>query len=735
MAGPRWRTWLQEAARRAGRGSADGGRTVTTGPAVRIATYDRQAAALFTRHGPAMHRTLGRDVADAYARVVERAVRVEPGMGRDLARELPQVLPLVPSRLRPRLCEIVEHTLDRTPRAAPLVARLGPQLVTIDVETLYGFLDEALELHRTSPEATESFLLRESASGQDALLACQAGVALEQVRGVLSLYARAHCGVDVRIIEAPVGSRATLRDGALALPSRVVEYGDERDFLVYRVMTAHGAGYVEFGTLDIDLDVIAGRWAGARPGEHVLQRLYRSFEHVQLARDLHQVLEDSRIESHIRDTYPGIARDLDQLRADPSRPAPVLDHMPAADQVVALLARVAHGFEVPHYARPDVRAAVEVLRATLSAVSRSGVRARDVVRVLPEAYERVALLIPNQLVPTPDDNPYEGRALPPEAADLGGFTSDPEDRGSMSAMAPPTFDDPDPSAASFGAAQPEHGDISGEQHEYDETIDDHRPGWVQVREIGVEHEDAEFADRVHRQRASQIRALRREFLALRPDAMRNKRRCVDGQQVDLDAAVHQRVLRKAGHHPDGRVYQQRRPHDRDVACLLLLDLSSSTNEVLPGGKRILDVEKEAALCLVEALDAIGDASAVMGFSGHGRQDVRMVVAKDFSSSLDRRARARIAGLTWMLENRDGAAIRHATQRLLRHGARTRLLILLSDGRPLDCGCPRYHGRYAQRDTAAALREARRAGVRPLCLTVDPQGADYLSEMYGRGRYL
>ena len=75
---PKWRTWLQEAARRAGRGASESGRTVTAGPAMRIATYDRQAAALFTRHVNALHRTLGREVADGYARAVERAVRVEP---------------------------------------------------------------------------------------------------------------------------------------------------------------------------------------------------------------------------------------------------------------------------------------------------------------------------------------------------------------------------------------------------------------------------------------------------------------------------------------------------------------------------------------------------------------------------------------------------------------------------------------------------------------------------------
>ena len=67
-------------------------------------------------------------------------------------------------------------------------------------------------------------------------------------------------------------------------------------------------------------------------------------------------------------------------------------------------------------------------------------------------------------------------------------------------------------------------------------------------------------------------------------------------------------------------------------------------------------------------------------------------------------------------------------------ARSRLLILLSDGKPLDCGCDLYQASYAQADTRTALREARAQRIHPFCITVDPQGEDYLEEMYGAVRY-
>ena len=91
-------------------------------------------------------------------------------------------------------------------------------------------------------------------------------------------------------------------------------------------------------------------------------------------------------------------------------------------------------------------------------------------------------------------------------------------------------------------------------------------------------------------------------------------------------------------------------------------------------------------------------------------------------------------MTHQMENRDGAAIRHATRKLVEVDAKTRLLLLLSDGKPLDCGCDQYLGSYAQADTRAALREAREQRVQPFCITVDPGGDHYLGDMYGEVRY-
>ena len=135
------------------------------------------------------------------------------------------------------------------------------------------------------------------------------------------------------------------------------------------------------------------------------------------------------------------------------------------------------------------------------------------------------------------------------------------------------------------------------------------------------------------------------------------------------------------------------------------------------------------------MDALGDRFALYGYSGFSREEVAFFVAKEFSDPLDDRVRAQVGGLSFKMENRDGAAIRHAGKKLLLQPAQSRVLMLLSDGKPLDCGGPKYKEAYAQEDTRMALTELRQQGIRSFCITVDPRGGEYLADVYGEGNYI
>ena len=210
----------------------------------------------------------------------------------------------------------------------------------------------------------------------------------------------------------------------------------------------------------------------------------------------------------------------------------------------------------------------------------------------------------------------------------------------------------------------------------------------------------------------------------------------DGDQIDFDSLIASRIAVKNGDSPDLAVYSRMNRQSRDTAVAFLLDMSSSTNELAnETGKTILDVEKQALVVISEAVEAIGDQFAIYGFSGYGRDQVAFYIAKEVDDPWDDVARQRIGRMSWKMENRDGAAIRHCIEKMKRWHAKQKLIILLSDGKPLDCGCPQYIDRYAQIDTKQALQEANLVGIQTFCITVDPYGQDYLANMYGNRGYI
>ncbi|MDP2382305.1 MAG: VWA domain-containing protein [Nitrospirota bacterium] len=271
------------------------------------------------------------------------------------------------------------------------------------------------------------------------------------------------------------------------------------------------------------------------------------------------------------------------------------------------------------------------------------------------------------------------------------------------------------------------GDRAVRYPEWDQGIDDYRLNWCRVVERAAEEGSGDIVAATLSAHGSEVSALRRFFEGLRPPGLRRVPGQADGDELDVDAAVRMCAERAAGIDLSDRIYVRRERKERDVAAAFLVDVSGSTSRQLGSGRRVIDLEKEGLVLLCEALEAVGDQYALYGYSGQGRGQVDFLVIKDFDDQLGGKAAQRLGGLVPMQQNRDGAAIRHATAKLLAREARTRLLVLISDGRPLDDG---YKDEYSLEDTKAALREARQRGVHPFCITIDREADGYVRRMYG-----
>lgn len=229
--------------------------------------------------------------------------------------------------------------------------------------------------------------------------------------------------------------------------------------------------------------------------------------------------------------------------------------------------------------------------------------------------------------------------------------------------------------------------------------------------------------------ATQVRDLRHALDRIRyRRVLRNRQ--PDGTDIDLDALVERYATVRSGHAPDDRLYLARRRHERDLATLILVDMSYSTDAWVQG-HRVLDVAKAAVLVLGEVLAGYRDRVALGSFYSHTRRDCRFVLLKDFATPWTQ-CTASLADLEPTGYTRIGPALRHGMHLLRQQPAARKLLLLISDGKPTDYD--RYEGRYGLADVRQAMREAAQARLHTYALAVDAQARLYLPQMFGTGNY-
>lgn len=296
--------------------------------------------------------------------------------------------------------------------------------------------------------------------------------------------------------------------------------------------------------------------------------------------------------------------------------------------------------------------------------------------------------------------------------------------------------------------------------EWDFRAGDYKPRWCMVREKSMAEGDTAFWEQTLQTYASLVNQVRKQFELVVPETFRKIKRLKDGEEFDLDAVLEAMVDKRAGLTPSEKIYWRRNKVERDVAVAFVLDMSASTAEAIEEGKRdewdapddpveymlwlrsrrgepsrrtykrIIDLEKESLVILIQALQTLGDQYGIYGFSGYGRENVEFYAIKDLGEPFGDSVKRRIDKISPLHATRMGPAIRHATTKLEAVDAKTKVLFLLSDGRPQDRGYSRegVEKEYAVHDTHKALIEAKQKNITPFCLTVDKNGHDYLKTM-------
>jgi nitric oxide reductase NorD protein len=202
--------------------------------------------------------------------------------------------------------------------------------------------------------------------------------------------------------------------------------------------------------------------------------------------------------------------------------------------------------------------------------------------------------------------------------------------------------------------------------------------------------------------------------------------------LDLDSWLDFHIQSTIAATAEKGLYQRFQANQRDLSCLLLADLSMSTESHIDDDTQVIDMVKDSLLLFGEALHTLGDHFAMYGFSSVKRSHVRFTLLKNFKERYDDQVRGRIQALKPGFYTRMGAAIRQATEVLNEQKNSQKLLLILTDGKPNDIDY--YEGRFGIEDTHQAIRAAKRLGIKPFCITIDQQAEAYLPYIFGSSGY-
>ncbi len=237
--------------------------------------------------------------------------------------------------------------------------------------------------------------------------------------------------------------------------------------------------------------------------------------------------------------------------------------------------------------------------------------------------------------------------------------------------------------------------------EWDRAHGVERPEWTTVREVPAQPGDPRLVEEAL-ERADVLRSrIGRLVRGVRVGRSVRLKPQLDGHDLDVDAMLDAGIALRMRQEPDPRIFRATTSKHRDLAVLLLLDISESTRDRLASGASILEVERLAVAILAEAMSTLGDPFCLLAFASNGRDDVEMTTVKAFDEPYDRACVGRLAALSSGLSTRLGTALRHAGELIGHISSFRKLVIVLTDGEPSDIDIA---------DPLDLVEDARRAAV-------------------------
>jgi hypothetical protein len=626
--------------------------------------------------------------------------------------------------------DLVDELAGLAPRGiTPMFERLGQLLEQLSLDGLRRWSLLGVQGHTEDLAAQQAWFRLESPDARAILQAAGEGTLFTDVERRLAFYLRALWArqPDLRPAttaqEGKRGRRVSIVDGAIRMPQAFEIFPGQDPVALYRAAAAHAAAHLVHSTEKFPL---------------------RALRPIQVA--LVGLIEDARVEHLALREMPGLRRlwqpfhvalpsftvTAVSLMARLSRAlvdADYRDDNPFVVKARTVFAENAHRWGDPGLSR-------EMGNLLGNDLGQMRVQFNFKTWVIEPLYRDDNLFLwdmgdAGQQRSDDQEVMYQAVNL---TQDEGGEKTDLElddDGGASERSENVQLEAPSPqdqAAIEEALARPYHYD------EWDYIIGMDRPAWCTLLEKAAPAGDPRTIDEVLRRNEETVDRLTSLIKAVQIQRPQRLRRQLEGDRLDIDASIAATVDLRSGRAPDPRVHQRLGRNSRDLAVLLLLDLSQSTNDWVPSaGTTVLNLAREAATLVAHAMDKLGDEFAIHGFDSNGRNDVEYYRFKDFEVPYGEEAKARLAGMKGQLSTRMGTALRHAGHFLHSRRVAHKLILLLTDGEPHDIDV--HDKQYLVFDTKRAVEDLRRHGIPTFCMTLDRGADEYVARIFGGRNYM
>lgn len=658
---------------------------------------------------------------------------------------------------------LLDNLVAKAPRAIrPFLENLDVLLGQLTLGGLRRWIAWGISAYRNDFDAQADYFSLNSEQAKAVLQQEQRGVLFVNIQRRLNMYLRSLWGRDFFLrstsgdFETREGYRPYIEHYFIHLPDAFDDYTPEdakavSGMDVYRASAAHAAAHIVFSHYDTQAEDLSS-----------LQKLMIG------------VIEDARIEALAVRNFPGMKQLwINLLPADPALNeglSPILDRIARAlldeqyddKHPLVILARGAMAaandrLQEPELAREiGLNLAEQVIAQGIPLNARTDQYSspyRDDNRCLwqsPDFVEKGHELLPGE---SQQVRKYVSIMEMVNEVEVESAGDDAQEIWVLETELFP-YEDEGVSYNEMEGKEPISSPIH--YHEWDYQTQLERPNWVTLLEKRPKMGNPDDIEEILQRHKPLVRRLKQLIEAVQPQGVIRQRKVEDGDEIDLGAAIDAMVDIRRGMQPDPRIGIRTTLQVRDLSVLLLIDLSESTNDPLPESRStvstralteadsaagevtadettILDLSREAATLMADAMDKIGDPFAIHGFDSNGRHDVEYYRFKDFDEPYDEEVKAHLAGMTGQLSTRMGAAIRHAGSLMKPHAGSKKILFVLTDGEPADNDV--QDPQYLRFDSKKAVEELARNGINTFCITLDPHADQYVSRIFGAKNFL